>query len=283
MNPPQPPSAGVARDHVAALREDGGTYRAIALAAGLAPMTVHGIATGRRRPTPSTANALLTVTSGTLRRARLDGGGTRLRLRALQVMGHSSARIARATGISDKTIRALVSGQARTVSPRLRDAITDIYDTWWDKRPPERTRAERAAATAARKRAIAGNWCAGAALDDDQLDTPGYRPTHGWKPARGTGTAPDIHPSVPAGSAPASRTGRSHPPTGQRKDLAMKPQRQTDPDPTPGTRPPAYVIELWISDQLRSRFQRNGQSLAEAHQLEDAQRQPGEPDLEAEP
>ena len=59
---------------------------------------------------------------------------------------------------------------------------------------PERTRAERGAATAARRRAIAGNWCAGAGLDDDDLDTPGYRPKNNWKPATGTGTAPDIDP-----------------------------------------------------------------------------------------
>ena len=92
------------------------------------------------------------------------------------------------------TIRKLVRGDARTVSQQLRDAIADLYDAWWDKRAPGRTRFERAAATAARKRAIAGNWCAAAALDDDQLDTPGYRPQHGWQPATGTGTAPDIHP-----------------------------------------------------------------------------------------
>jgi len=42
--------------------------------------------------------------------------------------------------------------------------------------------------------AIAGDWCAAAALDDDQLDVPGYRPRQGWKPAAGTGTAPDIRP-----------------------------------------------------------------------------------------
>src|SRR5205809_515649 len=47
-------------------------------------------------------------------------------------------------------------------------------------------------ARAARRRAIAGNWCAGAALDDDQLDIPGYRPGHGWKRATGTGPATDI-------------------------------------------------------------------------------------------
>jgi hypothetical protein len=92
------------------------------------------------------------------------------------------------------TIRAIVRGDTPTVSARLRDEITDLYDAWWDKRAPERTRFEHSAATAARRRAIAGNWCAGAGLDDDELDTPGYRPASGWKPATGTGVAPDIHP-----------------------------------------------------------------------------------------
>ena len=127
---------------------------------------------------------------------RVDAGGTRLRLRALHVMGHGSARIARALGARNTTIQELVSGNARTISLHLRDAITDLYDAWWDKRAPERTRAERSAATLARRRAIAGNWCAAAALDDDQLDIPGYRPQYGWKPATGTGVAPDIRPAA---------------------------------------------------------------------------------------
>ena len=110
-------------------------------------------------------------------------------------MGHGSARIARAAGVREMTIRALVRGDTRTISPQLRDTITDLYDAWWDKRAPERNRAERGAATLARRRAIAGNWCAAAALDDDQLDVPGYRPRQGWKPAAGSGTAPDIRPS----------------------------------------------------------------------------------------
>ncbi len=193
----QPASRGqreAARDHVTRLRQHGGTYRSIAAAAALSPATVRALATGRRRAQPATATAVLTVTSRTLPRSRLDAGGTRLRLRALHVMGHGSARIARAVGVRETAISELVRGDARTVSPQLRDAIADLYDTWWDKRAPGRTRFERAAATAARKRAIAGNWCA-AALDDDQLDVPGYRPRHGWKPATGTGTAPDIYPA----------------------------------------------------------------------------------------
>jgi hypothetical protein len=129
---------------------------------------------------------------GTISGIRLDAGGTRLRLRSLHVMGHGSARTARALGVREDTIQRLVRGDGRTVSPQLRDAVADLYDAWWDKRAPERTRAERAAAARARRRAAAGNWCAAAALNDDQLDTPGYRPRTGYRPATGTGTAPDI-------------------------------------------------------------------------------------------
>ena len=134
----------------------------------------------------------MNVNGTVLSRPRLDAGGTRLRLRALHVMGHGSARIARALGVREMTIRLLVRGDAPTVSAALRDAVIELYDAWWDKRAPERTRAERAAATAARRRAIAGNWCAGAGLDDDQLDAPGYKPKSTWKPATGTGVALDI-------------------------------------------------------------------------------------------
>jgi hypothetical protein len=56
-----------ARDHVTQLRERGGTYRAIATAAGVGPMTVHGIATGRREPTGGTAAAVLAVTPAVCR------------------------------------------------------------------------------------------------------------------------------------------------------------------------------------------------------------------------
>ena len=193
--PPYPvPGPGPARAHVRRLRQDGRTYRAIANAAGLDRATVSDLARGRRRPRRGTTTAVLAVTSQAVPRGRVDAGGTRLRLRALHVMGHGSARIARALGVREQAIRQIVRGDARTVSLRLRDAITELYDTWWDKRAPARTRFDRAAATAARRRAITGNWCAGAALDDDLLDVPGYRPRQGWKPATGTGVAPEIRP-----------------------------------------------------------------------------------------
>jgi transcriptional regulator with XRE-family HTH domain len=191
------------------LRAEGGTYRSIAAAAGLASSTVHDLASGRRNPTPATTRALMTVHAGALPRARVDAGGTRLRLRALHVMGHGSARIARALGVRDITIRRLVRGDATTVSVALRDAVTGLYDTWWDKRAPERNRGERTAATAARRRAIGGNWCGGAGLDDDELDIPGYKPKSKWKPATGTSIAPDVR--APARSRKIERPGGGNP------------------------------------------------------------------------
>jgi transcriptional regulator with XRE-family HTH domain len=84
---PARPDPGEVKDQLRRLRAEGGTYRTIAAAAGLAPATVHDLATGRRAPTPSTTRALHKASSGTLSRARVDAGGTRLRLRALHVMG----------------------------------------------------------------------------------------------------------------------------------------------------------------------------------------------------
>src|SRR3974390_147 len=171
MTPPPVPPTGqapaspgereAARDHLTRLRQQGGTYRSIAAAAVLSPAPRPALASGYRRAHTATATAILTVTSPALPRARRDATGTRLRLRALHVMGHGSARIARATGVHPATIPNPVPREARTVTPQLRDAIAGLYDAWWDKRAPGRTRFERAAATAARKRAIAGDWCAG--------------------------------------------------------------------------------------------------------------------------
>src|SRR6266581_9788489 len=105
------------------------------------------------RPRNRRNSTMLLALASDCRRPRMDAGGTRLRLRALAVMGHGSARIARAAGVSEQAIQRLARGDAKTVSPRLRDAVATVYDAWWDKRASERTRHERAAASAARRRA----------------------------------------------------------------------------------------------------------------------------------
>ena len=152
--PPDPrcPGSGPgdARVRIRRVHEDGCTSRVTV--AGLAPVAMHDLAPGSDQLTRVTAPAALT---DALPPARLDAGGTRLRLRALHVMGHNSVRIARALDVSETTIRKLLRGNAHTVSPELRDAIADLYDAWWDKRAPQRTPSQRAATTLARRRAIA--------------------------------------------------------------------------------------------------------------------------------
>ena len=129
--PPYPAiGLGPARAHVRGLRTEGITYRGLAAAAGLAPAIVSDLDRGRRRPNRGTTAAVLAVTSQSVPRGRVDAGGTRLRLRALHVMGHGSARIARALGMREMTIRQIVRGDTRTISPRLRDTVTDLYDAW---------------------------------------------------------------------------------------------------------------------------------------------------------
>jgi hypothetical protein len=128
---------------------------------------------------------------------RLHANGTMLRLRSLVGMGHSAARLARALGVSERLVQRLIGGLVATVDPELRDRVRELHDAIWDLRPPERTPAERAAASAARRRAAEAGWCAPAGLDDDALDEDTtYRPTHPYMPALGTGIAPDFPPEA---------------------------------------------------------------------------------------
>ena len=203
-NPASPGQRQAARDHVTQLRQHGWTYRSIAAAAALSPDTVHALATGRRRAQPAHGHRRpqadqphpVRVTAGRGRHPAAAAGPARHGPR----LGPHRPRRRR----PPQTIRKLVRGDARTVSPQLRTAIIAVYDAWWDKRAPARTRSERAAATVARKRAIAGNWCAAAALDDDLLDIPGYRP-------RPAGNPPPAPAPPPTSARPHRRHRKSRP------------------------------------------------------------------------
>ena len=224
---PLPPE--VVREHVRRLRARGGSYEAIAHAAGLAAMTVHATMNSDTWILPSTAQALLAVTAEDLDARRIDAGGTRLRLRSLIAMGHSAARLARAADVHPETIQKLIRGETTTVNPDLRDQVWSVFDAWWDKRPPETSRDERAAAEAARRRAERNAWCCPMALDDEQLDVPGYQPQAGWRPAAGTGVADDRSPPRRREShAALDETGRKKVPT----MTTMKNEHTHDGGPT---------------------------------------------------
>jgi hypothetical protein len=187
-------SVGPVREHVLKLRGAGGTYESIGRLAGTGAMTVHCIANARRpRVQADVASRLLAVSEAEVRSWRPSSHGIMWRLRALVAMGHTCSRMAVATGVSPTTLRRIVRGEAVTISPALREAVVALFDAWWDKVAPQRTRQEKLAARSALKRAALNGWPCPAGLDEDQLDQPGYRPPPGWRYARGIGVADD-HP-----------------------------------------------------------------------------------------
>jgi hypothetical protein len=126
--------------------------------------------------------------------ARIDANGTAWRMRSLVAMGHDATRIARALNVPPGMVRRLIRGDCQTVTADFRRHACLLWDAWWDKTPPERTAAERQAATRARRQASHHDWPAAAGLDEDQLDNPGYRPRCRYRPATGTGVAAGFTP-----------------------------------------------------------------------------------------
>ena len=96
-----------------------------------------------------------------------------------------------ALGSASHIIGPLIRGNRATITTVLRDDITQLFEAWWDKRPPQRTPRQKAAACKALQRAAVHNWPCPAALDEDELDQPGYTPTARWRYALGTGIATD--------------------------------------------------------------------------------------------
>jgi hypothetical protein len=120
---------------------------------------------------------------------RTPANGSMWRLRSLIAMGHTTGRIAATLGTTTSTINPFLTGQRHTVAVPLRDDITRLFDAWWDKHPPQATPADKTAAIRALGDAAVHNWPCPAALNEDQLDTPGYQPTDRWRYSKGTGPA----------------------------------------------------------------------------------------------
>src|SRR5436190_3427080 len=178
-------SAEPVREHVLKLRAAAGTYAAIGQAATTGAMTVHCIANARRpKVQAEIASRLLAVSQADIRSMHPPPGGIMWRLRALIAMGHTCSRMAVATGIPAATLRRVVRGQVHTIRPELRQTAIALFDAWWDKTPPQRTRQEELAVGNALKRAALNDWPTAAGLDEDELDQPATsRNTAGGTPA----------------------------------------------------------------------------------------------------
>ena len=201
------------RDHVHRLLQTA-TLQAVGDAAGVGPMTVWEIAHGTRPAiTTRTARALLAVQPAGVTPPRAPANGPMWRLRSLIAMGHATGRITAALAVPAYVIEPLIRGDRATITTTLRDDIGRLFEAWWDKQPPQRTPAEKAAACKARYRAARNGWPCPAALDDDELDQPGYRPAARWRHALGSGIAAadplgnNHHPHLPHRRSPAGRAG----------------------------------------------------------------------------
>jgi hypothetical protein len=122
----------------------------------------------------------------------VDANGTMWRLRSLAAMGHGATRLAAALGVQVETVQKILRGEVALLCTELRDRTSQLWEAWWDKRPPESTKTERQAAAEARRRAERNKWCSPAGLDEDELDEPGYRPYSEYRPASGVGVAGDL-------------------------------------------------------------------------------------------
>jgi hypothetical protein len=186
-------TADPVREHVRRLRQAGASYRAVARAAGVSPMTVCRLGRGdpadgrATRIHASHVRRLLAVTPGALQQAsaRRDATGARRRLRALTAMGHPAASLARRLHVPPSAVRAVIGGRSATVTVAMHVAVCELYEQIWDLRPFERTPAERRTATTARTRAAHQGWPPPMGLDDDRIDDPGYQPRARWHPATG--------------------------------------------------------------------------------------------------
>lgn len=192
---------GPVRARVELLRSYGATWEQIGQAAGVGHMTAWALVNGQKRIKQATARRLLAVSPAQLGLTRIPAGGSMWRLRSLMAMGHTIARMSRALGVHVDAVSAIVSGESATVSVRLAGRVSQLWDAWWDRFPPGRNSHERAGATKARSRAAAQNWPCPAALDEDEVDIPGYRPGHGWLPAAGTSVAGDYPLWIPGEAA----------------------------------------------------------------------------------
>lgn len=108
--------------------------------------------------------------------ARVRGVGTTRRIQALVALGWSQASLARAIGWTPANFGPLAHGD-REVTQMTADKVAALYEKLSMVRPPERTRAEKYAASRARNMARANGWLPPLAWDDDQLDDPDAIPT----------------------------------------------------------------------------------------------------------
>ena len=109
----------------------------------------------------------------------LDATGTQRRVQALMRNGWSMALLSARLGCTRQVLR-MKLGRERVTAATAR-AIRGLYDELWDQCPPERTKAEKRAATMARRHARERGWPPPLGWDDPAIDNPDAQPADGWE------------------------------------------------------------------------------------------------------
>jgi hypothetical protein len=109
----------------------------------------------------------------------LTPAGTQRRLRALFACGWSDVSIERVTGIPSRDISTALARRS-AIRPEFSRSVASAYERLWNKQPPRATQEEREEADAAAEYGRRWGWAPPMALDDDEIDNPGYKPA-GWK------------------------------------------------------------------------------------------------------
>ena len=177
------------RAHLHTLMEAGMGWKRIAHAAGVGASTVYPILYGKllnqpehpeHRPprvqvTRKVADKLLAVELDLADGARVDGNGTRLRLRALVAIGWPMAELARRLDMEPTNITRLIHGRSQ-ITRATAGRVAALYEQLWDAPPSPTNGYQRRAVTLARRYALARSWSVPMGLDDDRLNDPNYRP-----------------------------------------------------------------------------------------------------------
>jgi hypothetical protein len=114
----------------------------------------------------------------------VDATGTHRRIRALMRNGWSLGRLSEKLGCDRQVLRKKLHDRERVLGATAR-AVRELYDDLWNTPPPEGNRAERRAATMARRYAEERGWVPPGAWDDGPgphyIDDPVAVPADGWE------------------------------------------------------------------------------------------------------
>lgn len=180
-------TGSVARAHIERLIHAGMSIRGISRECGVAVITISRIRAGHRIRT-TTQDKLLTVvpeppeaTEKTPGAQRVDGAGTRRRLRALVAQGWTAVRLAQYAGCTSENLRqALSKDEGDQTLARFALQVRDLYEQLWDQTPPCASGYEEAQASRVRKEALDREWAPPMAWDEESIDDPAASPAE-WR------------------------------------------------------------------------------------------------------